>query len=143
MRILIALAATALIAAPALAGPTAPAATLSVTFTGIETPQGKVLVSVFDGGAAWQAGKPVRVAMVDVKGGEATAAFEGLAPGDYAVKSFHDLDGDGKLSTNPFGMPTEPFAFSNDARGAMGPASWEAASFQVVAGANAQRITIR
>ena len=40
-----------------------------------------------------------------------------------------DLNGDGKMNTNPFGMPTEPFAFSNNAVGNMGPAGWDRAGF--------------
>lgn len=67
----------------------------------------------------------------------------GLKPGRYAVKSFHYIDGDGKMGTNPFGMPIEPFAFSNNAVGNMGPAKWADASFEVKAGANSHRIEIK
>ena len=58
------------------------------------------------------------------------------------MRAFHDVNGDGRMNTNPFGMPTEPFAFSNNARGNMGPASWDRAEF-AAAGAVAQTIVIR
>ncbi len=128
---------------PAAAAP-ARAATLAIRFEGIETPKGQIMLSVFDNAAAHdQNGAPVRVAAVPVEGTTALATFEGLAPGDYAVKAFHDLDGDGKMGSNPFGMPLEPFAFSNDAKAQGGPPRWEAARFPVAAGANAIRISIK
>ena len=118
--------------------------TLTVRFEGIETPTGTIMMSLFDNEAAHdQDGKPVRVAMAKIEGGVATAFFEGLAPGDYAVKSFHDIDGDMDMGTNPFGMPTEPFAFSNNAPVQGGPPNWNATRFPVVAGANTIRITIK
>ena len=70
------------------------------------------------------------------------ATFENLPAGDYAVKAFHDVDGDGEMDTNPFGMPTEPYAFSNNAVGNMGPARWDRARF-AVSGETTQTISIR
>ncbi len=117
---------------------------LTVRFEGIETPTGQIMLSVFDNAAAHdQGGKPVRAAIVPVEGAAATAVFEGLAPGDYAVKAFHDVDGDGKMATNPFGMPLEPFAFSNNAKAEGGPPRWDSARFSVAAGDNAVIITIK
>lgn len=128
---------------PAVAAPTR-AASLAVRFEGIETPRGQIMLSVFDNAADHdQNGAPVRVAAVPIEGTTALASFVGLPPGDYAVKAFHDIDGDGMLGSNPFGIPLEPFAFSNDAKAQGGPPRWEAARFPVVAGANAIRITIK
>jgi uncharacterized protein (DUF2141 family) len=120
------------------------AASLTIRFEGIETLKGQIMLSVVDSAAAHdQNGAPVRVAAVPVEGTSVIASFEGLAPGDYAVKAFHDIDGDGKMGTNPFGMPIEPYAFSNNAKVQGGPPRWEAARFAVAAGANTIRITIK
>jgi uncharacterized protein (DUF2141 family) len=120
------------------------AASLTIRFQGIEAPTGQIMLSMFDSQSAHdENGAPVRVAAVPVAGGSAVVQFEGLVPGDYAVKAFHDVDGDGKMGTNPFGMPLEPFAFSNDAKAEAGPAKWAAARFPVVAGANTIAITIK
>ena len=70
------------------------------------------------------------------------AVFRDLPAGDYAVKAFHDIDGDGEMDVNPFGMPVEPYAFSNNAVGNMGPAGWDQARF-AVSGDVAQTIRIR
>lgn len=128
------------------ASATAPAAsaTLTVTFEQIRIPEGQILLSLYDNEAAHDAnGKPVRAAMAKVEGKAVSVRFEGLAPGRYAIKAFHDVDGDGKMKTNPFGMPLEPFAFSNNAKPMGGPARWQEASFDVPAGASETRIAIQ
>jgi uncharacterized protein (DUF2141 family) len=118
-------------------------ATLSLTFTGIETQQGAVMGVIFDSEDAYNGkGAPVRQIMVTADKAEVAAQFAGLAPGKYAIKLFHDIDGDMKMGTNPFGMPIEPFAFSNNAVGNMGPAKWADAAFEVKAGDNTHSITI-
>lgn len=130
--------------APTAASATGARATVTVNFTGIETRSGTINAAVYDTAEAYAGhGRPIRQVQVNVTGGEASVAIGGLAPGRYAIKAFHDLDGDGQMDTNPFGMPTEPFAFSNGATVNMGPPNFDAAAFTVTAGANAQAITIR
>jgi uncharacterized protein (DUF2141 family) len=125
------------IASPVLASDPA---SLSLTFeTGAET--GAVMVALYDADT-YAGGRPVRIARVDVAAGEHTATFDDLPQGEYGVKAFHDLNGNGQMDTNPFGLPVEPFAFSNNAVGNMGPASWDRAKF-AVSGATRQTITIR
>jgi uncharacterized protein (DUF2141 family) len=120
-----------------------PTATLTVTFHGLKTADGSVRLAL-DGDKAAFDGKsaPAGQASIAIKDGKATAVFANLAPGTYAVRAFHDRNGDGALNLNPFGIPTEPYAFSNDARGMAGPPSWSAAAFEVRAGDNAQSIAI-
>lgn len=132
----------AALAAPACAhaGAAGPAR-LTLTFeTGAGT--GAVMVSLFDSEAAYGGGPPLRQARIDLAAGERSATFADLPAGLYAVKAFHDLDGNGRLNANPFGVPTEPFAFSNNARGTMGPAAWDRARL-LVSGETAQTIVIR
>ncbi len=123
--------------------PAAGESTLTVTFQGIKTPSGAVMASLSSSPEAY-AGKapPTAQATAAVTGAAVTVTFAGLAPGTYALRAFHDLDGDGRLNTNPFGVPTEPYAFSNNARGGFGPAKWEAAAFTIRAGENRQTIDI-
>ena len=52
-----------------------------------------------------------------------------LPPGEYAIKAFQDLNGNGKLDTNWIGIPSEPYGFSNDVMGVMGPPSFSQAGF--------------
>lgn len=103
---------------------------------------GRVMVALFDSATAYDGGRPVRTEMVEVRSLTATASFTDLPAGDYAFKAFHDVNGDGEMNFNPFGMPVEPYAFSNNAVGNMGPASWERARFRVD-GPTAQTVEIR
>jgi uncharacterized protein (DUF2141 family) len=131
--------ALALIAAvPAFAGPNGD--TLTLTFeTGATT--GAVMVVLYDSEAAYDGGQPVRALTLPANA-PVVAVFDNLPAGDYAVKAFHDVNGDGQMNVSPFGMPTEPYAFSNNAVGNMGPAKWDRAHF-TVSGATAQTIRIR
>jgi uncharacterized protein (DUF2141 family) len=137
---------TSLLAALTLAGAAhaaEPAGELTVTFQNLKTKAGSVMVSLAASEDAYADKAPAAgLATAPVNGDTASATFKGLAPGRYAIKAFHDVNGDGKMGTNPFGMPTEPFAFSNNAHGNMGPAKWADASFEVKAGANTQAIDI-
>ncbi len=121
----------------------APTSTLIVTFHGLKSADGSVLVSLAGDKAAFEGkGAPAGEMMIKIVGGQATAVFAKLTPGTYAVRAFHDVNGNGKLDVNAFGIPTEPYAFSNDARGTMGPPSWSAAAFEVKAGGNTQSIAL-
>jgi len=102
---------------------------------------GSVMVALYNSEASYEGGA-VAAHLAVPANGAVVARFDHLPAGDYAVKSFHDVDGDGRMDTNPFGMPTEPYAFSNNAVGNMGPARWERARFRV-SGETAQTITLR
>lgn len=134
--------AAVLIAAAPLPALAAPGGTLSVHFANLKQAKGAILVAVYDE-AGWAAGKPVRAATVAVTGDAADLRVEGLAPGIYGIKVFHDADGDGKMGMNPFGMPTEQFGFSNDAIGSRGSPAWADAAFAVTADGAVQTITLR
>lgn len=144
LAILAASAASAQAQAPSAQTVVVQTANLTVTFSGITQAKGAIMMAMFDSQAAYEGddAKPVQAVVIPVTGSSVSAAFQGLAPGSYAIKLYHDVNGDGKMGSNPFGMPTEPYAFSNNAKGNMGPAKWAAAAFSVVAGANTQSITI-
>ncbi len=107
----------------------ASAETLTVQFSKL-TPKGTLMVALYKGEEAYKGGKPVAAQQVAVSADTATATFD-VEPGQYGLKIFHDVNGNGKMDTNPFGMPVEPFAFSNNAKGRMGPAAWADAAFEV------------
>lgn len=121
---------------------TEPAKTiLTVTFT-VERREGAVMAALFDNAAAYKAGEAADAVTIAVDGPTATAVFHDLLPGRVALKVFQDLNGDAVMNVNPFGMPVEPFAFSNDAMVRFGPLEWEAAAFPVKAGRNVHTIVI-
>ncbi|MFN3212753.1 MAG: DUF2141 domain-containing protein [Henriciella sp.] len=131
----------ALIATSLIATPLAMASDLTVNVEGIAQSQGSIMLGLFDE-ATYDGDGAVNGANLKVEGGSVTVTFEGLEPGEYAVRLYHDVNDDGEMNTNPFGMPTEPYAFSNDAKGRFGPAKWEAAKFTVSADGTVHTITM-
>ena len=127
------------VAAPARAAETAAAA---LTFE-VGEPKGAVMVALYASPETWEGGAPVKAERLPVAGGSVRVKFTGLKPGRYAVKAFHDVDGDGAMNRNAFGMPTEPFGFSNNAPARFGPAVWSAAAFEVGPAGAAQTIVLR
>jgi uncharacterized protein (DUF2141 family) len=132
------------LSAASWAVPAAPVSTtLELSFVEIAAPTGRIMLAIFASEADYNAERLVRGAAVDVAATEASTRIEGLAPGTYAIKLFHDVNGNGKMDTNPFGMPIEPFAFSNSAKGHMGPATWGAAMFEVKPGTTSHTISFK
>lgn len=115
-------------------------ARLTITVTDIKEHRGALMIAVFDE-AGYGPDKAAAGLAVPVTGETASATVD-LAPGRYGIKMFHDVDGDGKMGTNPFGMPIEPFAFSNNAPAQFGPATWAAAAFTVEAPATTHTIKL-
>src|SRR4029453_5368117 len=84
-----------------------PVGELTVTFQGLKAKTGAVMMSLVASEEAYADKAPPKAqAMLPVSGDTASTTFKGLAPGRYAIKAFHDVNGDGKMGANPFGMPT-------------------------------------
>lgn len=114
----------------ALALGSAHAADLRIEIEGVVGSEGKVLVSVFDHAGQFPiAGQALAAAIVPPQA--PAVVFPGLAPGEYAVAAFHDRNGNGKLDTNIVGLPAEPYGFSNNAAGVMGPPKFDAARVEL------------
>ena len=105
--------------------------------------RGTVMAALFDSEEAFREGEPVRGLRVEAAGEAVTVVFPKVRPGRYAVKAFYDLNGDGKMNSNSFGMPTEPFAFSNNAPPRFGPPAWSAAAFEVGPAGAAQTLVMK
>lgn len=73
----------------------------------------------------------VKESIIPVENKKATIRYTDLIPGNYSVEAFHDQNNNGKLDTNPFGIPREPYGFSNNVRGNFGPPDFELTLFQV------------
>lgn len=131
----------AAIVAATLAAPVASATDLTLNVEGIKSAKGTIMLGLFDE-ASYNGDGAVEGANLKVEGDAVSVTFEGLEPGEYAVRLYHDVNDDGTMNTNPFGMPTEPYAFSNDAKGRFGPAKWEAAKFTVAADGETHTITM-
>ena len=126
----------ALAAACTLTPAFASAADLTVQVTGT------IYVALFDE-AGWSTNSAVGTARIDVTDAAPSAQFDGLAPGTYGVKLFQDLNGDGELTLGNFGIPSEPYGFSNDAPVRFGPPRFSDAGFELTETGASQTITLR
>lgn len=69
--------------------------------------------------------------VVEAKGESVKTTFPSVPYGTYAIKVFQDLDGDGKMKAGFMGSPEEPWGFSNDATGFLGPADFSDSKFEL------------
>jgi uncharacterized protein (DUF2141 family) len=133
-----------LLAVAFMAGGVAPQATGSVQliFSGLNG-GGRVQAAVFRDEASWNRREGAfRTVTAPAGGAEVRIRVSDLPPGRYAVMAFHDRNADTRLNTLPIGLPTEPYGFSNNARGRFGPPGWARAVFEV-SGETRQAIRLR
>ena len=115
--------------------------TLSLT---TEASGGKIAIALYrDAESLRRNAGAVRTVMVDRTGPVTNTTLTDLEPGRYVVATFHDTDGNGRLSTWPVGLPKEAYGFSRNARGRFGPPSFDAAAFDLPATGARQSITLR
>ena len=115
-------------------------ADLQLEITNITEPGGTINWSLFDSPGHFQQNQnPVMTARNRVDGESLQLTLHDLPPGTYAIKLFHDANGNGELDTNLVGMPVEGYGFSNDA-GRFGPAAFEEAAVTLEGDT---RITVR
>ena len=72
----------------------------------------------------------LRSTLVYIRNGKASWTIDNLAFGYYVVSAFHDANTNGDIDTGLFGIPTEDYGFSNNARGSFGPPDFEDALFE-------------
>lgn len=103
---------------------------LTIEVSGMETDNGRIFLALSDRAKSFlKKGEGTRGTNATVKNGKAIIYFKGLKKGDYAVSVFHDANDNNIMDTKLFGIPKEPYGFSNNAKGFMGPPSFEDAKF--------------
>lgn len=105
--------------------------------------QGAVRAALFDKAEGFPRGTPLRTATALSVQGKATLQFADLPPGEYALTAFLDDNNNSKLDSNLFGLPTEPYGFSRNARAMAGPPPFADATFRVEDGAQQQSFELK
>jgi uncharacterized protein (DUF2141 family) len=116
---------------------------LRVVFTNIKTVKGQILVGIYDAESAFLNTNQVKVKryLTVTAKGSMTLDLADLPAGNYAISCFHDINGNGELDTNLVGIPSEPYAFSNNARPKFRAPHWSEAQFWL--DANGKQIDLR
>ena len=104
-----------------LSAPVALAGDLTIDVSGITPDRGKVYIAVYDRADSFPSGRQRMSQVLEPHDRHLTVRFNNLPPGQYAVAAFQDSNGNGKLDKNFLGIPKEPYGFSQEARGSMGP----------------------
>jgi uncharacterized protein (DUF2141 family) len=105
---------------------------LKVIVTGLAIDEGQVRIGLYDSAQSYKsAKKPFKGAAVNIRNKRAEYVFDNLPYGTYAMRLYHDQNGNGKLDRAASGMPTEPYGFSGTVSGTFGAPEWEAARFTI------------
>ena len=108
------------------------AETLTIVVTDITASEGMIMVQVMSNEEEFKGTQsPIASIMQRARSGETTFSTSNLPAGDYAIRIMHDVNGNGELDSNFVGMPTEPWAMSNNAKGNFGPPKWSAVKFEL------------
>lgn len=111
---------------------------LTLNVTGLKEKPSSVYVAVFESEAGFPRSESSnRTKVVSTTEGQVRLALDLPRDIPVAIAVFQDIDGDGKLSKNSIGIPTEPYGFSNNARGILGPPSFSDAALRVSAAGEA------
>jgi uncharacterized protein (DUF2141 family) len=107
--------------------------TLVVNVVGIGEHSGTVVALLFNHNDGFPAkvAKACQRTSAKVTGSMVTLRFTELPLGTYAVTVYHDVNDNQKLDTNWIGIPKEPVAVSNNAKGRLGPPKWKDATFEL------------
>ena len=126
------------------------AKTVEFTIDGIKSNKGKIYVQLFKGEANYQGNKAYLSSIAVAKQGQITIRFNDLGVddlatddlatddadandlnNDYAIRYYHDENDNASMETNLFGMPTEGYGYSNNAKANYGPVKYAEIKFNL------------
>jgi len=105
--------------------------TVEIELYNIEDAKGSVRIAVFDSAKSFDDRAPfVYATAVAVNSTDnIKVQISGLTAGKkYCIAAYQDINGNEEMDTNLFGVPTEPYAFSNNPR-----VKWKAPVFEEMA----------
>ena len=117
-----------------------PKASLTIDIQNIRSQKGIVYIALFNPDSGFPEGQPTEGKKADIKGNSAQTTFS-IEPGEYAVAVFHDENGNGILDKKIFGMPKEPYGFSNNFRPRLSAPKFKDCQFSV--GTSGKTINIK
>ncbi len=115
---------------PPTSAPTSIAVTLSTT----AKQKGCIRIAVFASVDAYASEESVHSTVTPLSKEQATPLtieLPVLPMGEYAIAAFHDVNDNGKLDRNIFGVPSEPYGFVRDPTSKWRAPKWEEIAFQL------------
>jgi len=103
---------------------------VTVEVLDVTSSEGHMVLTVFEGKNNWlKRGYKVEKVLIESTG--TVLITVELPPGEYAFHAYQDLDDNGKMKSNFIGIPKEPTAVSNNAKGKFGPPKYKDAKVVV------------
>lgn len=119
------------------------AKTVHFTIEGVKSSKGKIYVQLFKGEENYQNNNAHISSIANARKGTVTITFndlgvddldhdsEDLNNNDYGIRYFHDENDNASMESNLFGMPTEGYGYSNNAKANYGPVKYAQIKFQL------------
>lgn len=102
-----------------------------VVIDGLRSARGQVLGGLYTNAGSWlRENRADADCVASIRGRRAECVFENVQGTRFAFAGMHDEDEDRELDRDVLGLPSEGYAFSNDAREPFGPPSFQAAAFR-------------
>ena len=114
--------------------------TLTVEVQNVRVQKGAVYFALFKPTDDFPSGKPAEGKKVNATGSQVQTTFS-VEPGSYAIAVFHDENANGQMDKRMFGIPKEPYGFSNNFRPKMSAPKFKDCEFTV--GSSAKAISIK
>ncbi|WP_343068972.1 DUF2141 domain-containing protein [Azospirillum tabaci] len=118
------------------------AAALTVTVQGVRNGEGEIVLAVCEE-TAYPAGRCAFRITAPAAEGSVRVTAPDVPPGTYALRAYHDENGNGQLDRNILGVPREGFGFGNDAPVLLSPPSFRDAAVTVGEDGVATALTLR
>ena len=106
---------------------------IQVNLSGMQNTNGKINFALYNNSASFN--DPAQVyTSLSLTPAQSTMSFtlDSIPAGTYAFGVFHDENDNQQIDQNWLGIPTEGFAFSNNAMGSFGLPSYDQAKFVVL-----------
>jgi len=106
---------------------------VAITLVSTAKEKGCVRVAIFSSSAEYKAGKCATRGVTKLSGQPfpTQISIPALSPGSYAIAAYHDLNENGKLDRNLFGVPVEPYGFVRTPENKWRKPTWDEISFEV------------
>ena len=119
------------------------AASVTIQITRADPGIGQIAVALFDSQESFLESAIIDSTQFVAESETLVFKFSDLAPGEYAISTFYDRNENGKLDTRLFGIPKEPFGFSNNPSVLFGPPSFDKAKVQLDDGTTDIEISLK
>lgn len=118
--------------------------TLVVEIKGLKVAKGTIQLGIYNKADGFATDKNIYLGkIVKVNSTTVSIKLPNLPYGNYAIAAYHDANENGKLDKNFFGVPTELYGFSNDARGMVSAPDFKDAKFSLSSTNNKTSFTVK